>query len=343
MHFETFQMPLDPWHAQNFFLALPDDYDQTKTYPLVVFYGGKGSAGTDANRMLSDPGLSNQIAILNKQLQAVNPITGELTKFIAVQMQDQWGAPYPDAMGKALKQLQSASTVKASVSGKAIEYKGHGIKIDPKKVLYTGLSMGGAACALEKIWDEAHAASGGALLSIAPMGDVLSKKQNWPLLGKYKVPTVFVTGSKDTTFLGYANDMTTVINDNGGNAICITIAGRGHEPAVWNGVYSGAIKIPYVVKNSPVQLTWLEWFLAAITEAESQQPGDPQLPEFVPNPGSWVKVKNKNSGNTYMGITIRNNADKTSDVFCFDLVQMMFGLSTAALQTNNTNYYYDKL
>ncbi len=256
---ETYNAPLNPWNAKEVMpvaVYKPVGYNDSvrKKWPTIIFYHGAGEKGTDITRVTS--------TYLFKRIQsgwepqAVNPITGQLEKFIVIAAQDRYGTPWPDNFRKVFDWL---------VKG--------GLRVDSSRIYTTGLSYGGAGAMLAATWDAAAPKMVAAVASLSPQGDFLQKKQNIPLLADEGVPVWFYTGQLALDgFTAYANEGAKILNAAGGDAF-VQIFNGGHDGRFWNDFYAGNVKREWNGK----QLNVYEWFLAHKKGGYSAVP--PVVPE----------------------------------------------------------------
>lgn len=256
----TTKYPTDPYHAQPLFYWLPNDYDASKKYPVIVFSHGKGEAGTDINRVLG--------AYLPKRIKggwepsATNPVTGELAKFIVFGVQDAYWSAWPKYATPAIEWV---------IAGNNETKKP--LSVDRTRFYSTGLSAGGQCALMFGCWDDTYIGRYAAINSMSPA--VMEKQaiDNLFKMGKAKTPVTFWSGDSDgatQTAQGYAK----VLNDNAGSTVAtVTVFKGGH--CCWDNVYSGNVKFKSV--DGKKDLNLYEWFLQFTNDGTTPPPDDPPV------------------------------------------------------------------
>lgn len=114
------------WQSINTMLYLPTNYDPANKYPCIIFGHGNGEAGTDLDTLLQQ-GLPY---VLNEHINSGDIATTDLDKFIIFCLQSSWvGGPVIGDQIGALQYLQTK------------------LSIDPNRIYFTGLSVGGGSAA----------------------------------------------------------------------------------------------------------------------------------------------------------------------------------------------------
>ena len=206
--------------------------DQTRTkYPVIVFMHGVGEAGSteaDLSRLLTHgtPWLISQ----GTNLEAINPINGQLVKFISIALQNPtWSAEITDVMF-ALKNDPAFKE-----------------RVDWRGVYVTGLSAGGQNCMNSLLTSQAITDS---IRAIVPMS---SAGANWTNISWARHKPVWA-------FHGLADQVAPYQNT---QRFCDSIPGsrwtklpNGHGP--WNPYYS----MSYRESISGISMNIYEWMLS---------------------------------------------------------------------------------
>lgn len=242
---ETYKVVTNPWNSNgdmNVAVYKPAGYADSplKVWPVIEFYHGEGDQGTDVNKILN-----NYIFKLikdGKPPQAVNPITGQLERFIVIAAQDRTGGTvWPTNYKYIWEYLKK--TVK--------------LRMDTTSIYTLGHSYGGAGDILAASWDSVAAKRIAAVASLSPHADLLNKKQNIPFMVKDSIGIWFYTGEPaKELFTQYANAFDVLYRQAGGKSL-VTIFNGGHDASFWNNFYSGNVKRFWKGKDMNVY----EWFL----------------------------------------------------------------------------------
>ena len=213
-------------------LYLPIDYDQsTNTNPVVLFYHGKGEAGTDPDKLLRQ-GLP---ALLNNGMHPdsiESPKDGKLYSFIVLSLQNPtWSVP-PNAFPFILKWLKD------------------NYRIDTNAVFVTGISAGGGnsfkTITLSDTISNKIAAA--VCMSPAEVSGIDST-----LIGEFQINTWFLSGDLDPNYTKVAIKWNALCNRQYPESSKLTIYPGGHSG--WNIYYN----IKY---HDPIdKLSIWEWFL----------------------------------------------------------------------------------
>lgn len=250
----TLKAPYTEWgHTMPAFFTTPSDYDAnpTKKYPVILFFHGKGEAGTDINRVLGN--------FLPAKAKAGDIIgttpAGIQEKFIVVGGQDQYWSPYPPNFRKAYEYIVST-------------YK---LRVDPNRIYATGLSAGGQTSLMYGCFDSSFVGKVAAIASLSPAAIEEKVKPNLALMGKAGTPVWFWSGSTDTHFTDNAKAYTKAINDAAGKVVASTTVFTGGH-CCWNNVYSGSVKIKGMNGQDLSLYDWLLQFSLGTTP-------DPEVPK----------------------------------------------------------------
>jgi len=193
---------------------VPKDYDEKKTYPIILFLHGSGETGTDGKKQVGTG--------LGKAIQKM-PDFGFIVVFPQSQLRS-WQAGKPDA-DRALAILDA-------------EMKTY--KADPKRVYLTGLSLGGygtwslAAKHPEKWAAIAPVCGGGNPADAAKIKDV---------------PCWNFHGDKDTAVsVEKSRAMIKALKDAGGKPEYTEYPGVGHNS--WDQAYATKELYPWLLKHT---------------------------------------------------------------------------------------------
>lgn len=247
----TLKAPITEWgHTMNMFVSVPSDYDQNpnKLYPVILFFHGKGEAGTDINRVLG--------AYLPKRIkngwepQGTNP-KGEVEKFIVIGGQDQYWSPWPTTFDVAFKYVVSNQK----------------LRIDPNRIYTTGLSAGGQTSLMYACWDKNYIGKIAAVASLSLSALDKQALTNLPALAQVPTFVWFWSGNTD----GATNDAKTytkTMNDAAAHEVStVTVFNGGH--CCWDNVYNGAVLVDG-------KLNVYDWFLThSLDNVIPNPPDDP--------------------------------------------------------------------
>lgn len=330
------------WNVCNALISVPDEAAQNpgKKYPVIIFFGGTGTAGTDPNRLKND-GLTKRI-VAGWDTATVNPVNGLTEKFVVIQGQDSTGSLWPNDMDFVFKYLV-LGTVNYRGSATNVYAKG-GLSayVDLDRINLTGLSAGGTASILNATQPgrELHSRTK-AVMSFAPTVDCNGQNVGIPDLVARGVPFWLRTGANDS-FLQYANQFAAAYVAAGGPVLNESVAGLGHSG--WDQVYYGTVKRPWLVNGGAQQLDVYQWFLA-VTTPTSTPPVDPEEPEEPEEPaaptmerGTFVTLRKVGDPETlwYRGQVI-DFTGGSYDVFNFNDGQLYM----VGLEPNAQGWYYE--
>lgn len=259
---ETHTVIINPWQRtedMNVAVYKPAGYADSplKVWPVIEFYHGDGDQGSDVNKILN-----NYIFKLikdGKPPEAINPITGQLERFIVIEAQDRKGGTvWPPNYSKIWSFL--INTVK--------------LRVDTTRIYTMGHSYGGGGAILAASWDSTATKRIAAVASLSPHADLLNKKQNIPLMVRDSVGIWFYTGiPAKESFTQYANAFDALYRQAGGNSL-VTIFNGGHDAAFWNSFYAGNITRLWMGK----QMNVYEWFLTRKKGGYKIEPPDNPWP-----------------------------------------------------------------
>jgi len=237
--YRFYKAPTSPYLSRWTFVYTPRGYEDStnKVYPTIVFFHGKGAAGSDSSKIIRDPGSLPQLIAAGFRPYGINPVTGDTEDFIVICSQDLTGATWPVDQNKILKWLRTAKA----------------LRVDTNAIFATGLSFGGAAAILYGTWDSAQALIPAAIVSASPMAD-LNYKPNLSYLAKQHVPVWFWSSSYDPQRTGYAKTWAQKYIDAGGDAyVQVTNYKKGANDGhcCWENLYSGKELYPGTVMKYP--------------------------------------------------------------------------------------------
>lgn len=276
MSYSLTKVPKTQYQVCNAFISLAPNPEEATT---ILFFGGRGSAGTDANKLANDAGVTKRI-VGGWDTSTMNYHTMKTEQLNVFAFQDPTGAPWPIAVDFTMNWLRNGEDI---IIG-STRYVSPKIKFDWKKVVVTGLSFGGGADFLYAGLDQEHANKVKAVAAIAPQSDILMK--NHPGLPGYSpetavkylvnadVPVWFYTGDQDG-FEDNANQIEVLMKAAGGNVLNQLAKGLGHSSGVWEPFYAGKIMRAWAGK----QMNFYEWAVY-ITQGDStgEPPVDPPVP-----------------------------------------------------------------
>lgn len=206
--------------TQNALLSLPDDYTSTNTnYPLIIFLHGMGEIGTTVQDLtkLTKQGLPMVIAN-GQKMQAIDPITKQLTKFIILSPQHHaWTTP-PENIEYMVGDLPKK------------------FRIDTNRIYITGLSAGGQGVIQAVTYKEALTKKIAAIVPMSPSiasADFLNK---FSFFAAGYPAAWFFTGDKDqTTPPANAKRYNDSINRYNKDGSTVTVYSGGHGG--WATIY----------------------------------------------------------------------------------------------------------
>jgi len=190
----------DRWFNFSYVKYLPADYDETQTYPLVVFLHGAGERGDDLE-VACRHGLMKRVREEGKEYPFI---------YIAPQCPDgkYWGC-YTESLLAFLDDMMAS------------------LPVDPDRVYLTGLSMGGTGTFMLAMADPDRFAA------IAP---VCGSGIYWYGGALKNTPTYMVHGDLDDVVpLAESVNMLRSIHRRGGEAELEICYGVGHD--AWNIAY----------------------------------------------------------------------------------------------------------
>ena len=243
------QYPTQSWGAPTYGLTwLPNDYatSGSQTYPLIIFLHGAGEVGDGVNGLnkLISTALPQKIA-QGWDPEAVNPSTGQNTKFIVVSPQAPSSSHWSYNAGPV-------SNILADVISR--------YRVDPSRVYVTGLSAGGAgswSCVTNGI---EFAKKITAIVPVSAAGNNYGYEGlQMPLVGGvYGVKVWSVCGANDAWF-SFSQSATNTLNSANPipsvPAVCTGIPGLDHQALAWNTAYNPSWR------SNQLNLNIYEWML----------------------------------------------------------------------------------
>lgn len=212
------QYQIQAWPQMTFGLTfLPNNYDKTKAYPLIIFLHGSGETGDDA-------------------AQTNNLLNTGLPQLLAGGMEIPFIVCCPQAPN-ASKWSYTYGHLKNILPSIQRKYF-----IDNNLIILTGLSAGGAGCWSAVTNDDDFTKQIAAIIPVSSVGCNAPDKEepNLPRVTNPNGCAVWaICGAKDSH---YSKDPIYINAINSSNpsvsAMSTGIKGADHEPAAWNTAYS---------------------------------------------------------------------------------------------------------
>src|SRR5688572_19908396 len=167
--YKIIQTPKTPWHKCWTFVYNPDSVS-TRKYPAVLFFHGRGAAGTDSARLIGES-LPRMIKA-GFIPQATDPVTGKLEKFVVIAPQDPNWSPGPDEMNYIVAWL----------------VKNYKLPIDTNRIYATGLSAGGGRSLMYAVHNPLAVKKVAAVVSMSPASDPDPYIKNFKYIVQDQVP-----------------------------------------------------------------------------------------------------------------------------------------------------------
>lgn len=203
-----------PTGEKRYAFSLPPGFDPKKTYPAVLFLHGSGERGTDG-KLPTQAGLGTAIAAHPENY----PFVG-----IFPQAEKTWSADSDDAKN-ALLALEDVITK---------------VKIDPKRIILTGLSMGGRGA-----W-EVGAASPGKFSCVVPIC-AMGRLETVDALKAYPVWALCGDADRDLTVIN-TRQMVQGLQKAGNQAKLTEYRGVGHNS--WDRAYTDLSLIEWMLSQT---------------------------------------------------------------------------------------------
>ena len=235
-------------------LHLPKDYDESKTYPLILFLHGAGERGID-----------NKAQLKNGILVPFNDPSSPIHDCIVIAPQCPTGYKWVEVPSWKECNYSTQSIAESFPLKAAFELLESVIKdysVDADRVYATGLSMGGYGT-----WDllARHGDVFAAAIPVCGGVDVSLAKQ-------FKdIPIYTFHGMKDTTVppTGTVNVVNTIKNLGGEKITLVTYADAGHS--IWNTAYGTEGLFEWLLSH---KLSDRKEDEAEDTTTEAQKPAD---------------------------------------------------------------------
>ncbi|CAL1518217.1 hypothetical protein [Chitinophaga sp. MM2321] len=260
--------------TQNALLSLPDDYNVTNDkYPLIIFLHGYGEIGSGVAGLknLIGQGLPQVIANGNK-IQAVDPATGKLTKFIVISPQHWAWTTAPDAIDFMLSDLPKS------------------YRIDTDRIYLTGLSSGGQGVIQAVTYSQGLLNKLAAIIPMSPSAPDEGTLKKFSFFKEAKTSAWFFSGASDPgNMTDNARRYNDSINKYSPGASKLTLYPGGH--CCWADIYNPSHK-----ENG---VSMYEWLLTkvkggAITEPPVVTPPVDTVPVITRKLISVIRVYDNN-------------------------------------------------
>jgi hypothetical protein len=350
MGYQLIVVPKSEWNVCNALISIPAEAAQNpgKKYPVIIFFGGTGTAGTDANRLKQD-GVTKRI-VGGWDTATVNPVNGITEKFVVIQGQDTTGSLWPNDMDFVYRYLVTGT---ATYRGTAAVYAKGGLSsvVDPDRIVLTGLSAGGTGSILNATQQNKilHGLAK-AVMSFAPTADCNSQNAGIPGLVARNVPFWVRTANNDS-FYQNGVQFAAAYAAAGGNVLSEGAGNLSPAHSGWDAVYNGTVKRAWPVNGTTQQMDVYQWFLAVTTPATTPpvDPGEgddePEEPvTYTPTMerGTWVTLRRigEPAGTTYRGQVLDFDAETGK----YDIFNYGFAVSVVAGtpdEPGSTGYYYE--
>lgn len=228
---------------------VPTTYDtdpQDTAYPLIVFFHGVGEAHNPPDMTILQGTGIPQLIKDGWNVEATDPVTGLLTKFIVVSPQHtyfSWGA---DGTFSQLPKMLDSIIAK--------------YRVDTKRIYYAGLSAGAQGVVTAVTNDAVFAKRIAAISPVSFTGwNSPTEQTNTSLIGgTYHVPMWAAVGTSET-YYSRAVDLKTRYNSVTPSPLGVIdeIVGGTHSASIWNTFFKDWKTNPNNTKGD----SWLEWLL----------------------------------------------------------------------------------